>query len=95
MFVGKIIGTVVATRKDPKLEGRKLLIVRPLDEQLTAKDDYMVAVDTVSAGYHEKVLVVQGSSARMSFGMKDCPVDSAIIGIVDNFVIDDVPEESR
>ena len=95
MFVGKIIGTVVATRKDPKLEGRKLLIVRPLDENLIAKDDYLVAVDTVSAGYHEQVLVVQGSSARMAFGMKDCPVDSAIIGIVDSFVIEDKPEESR
>jgi ethanolamine utilization protein EutN len=95
MFVGKIIGTVVATRKDPKLEGRKLLIVQPLDENLIAKDDYLVAVDTVSAGYHEQVLVVQGSSARMAFGMKDCPVDSAIIGIVDSFVIEDKPGDSR
>ncbi len=89
MFVGKIIGTIVATRKDPKLEGRKLLIVRPLDENMKAKKDYLVAVDTVSAGFHEHVLVVQGSSARMAFGMKDCPVDSAIIGIVDSFVIED------
>ncbi len=95
MFVGKIIGTVVATRKDPKLEGRKLLIVQPLDENLIAKNDYLVAVDTVSAGYHEQVLVVQGSSARMAFGMKDCPVDSAIIGIVDSFVIEDKPGDSR
>jgi ethanolamine utilization protein EutN len=95
MFVGKIIGTVVATRKDPKLEGRKLLIVQPLDENLIPKDDYLVAVDTVSAGYHEQVLVVQGSSARMAFGMKDCPVDSAIIGIVDSFVIEDKPGDSR
>ncbi len=95
MFVGKIIGTVVATRKDPKLEGRKLLIVQPLDENLKGKRDYLVAVDTVSAGFHENVLIVQGSSARMAFGMKDCPVDSAIIGIIDSFVIDDasgVPE---
>ena len=95
MFVGKIIGTVVATRKDPKLEGRKLLIVRPLDENMMAKTDYLVAVDTVSAGFHEQVLVVQGSSARMAFGMKDCPVDSAIIGIVDSFVIEDKVGESR
>jgi len=89
MFVGKIIGTVVATRKDPKLEGRKLLIVRPLDENMQEKADYLVAVDTVSAGFKEKVLVVQGSSARMSYGMKDCPVDCAIIGIVDSFVVTD------
>ncbi len=94
MFVGKIIGTVVATRKDPKLEGRKLLIVRPLDEHMNPLNDYLVAVDTVSAGYHEQVLVVKGSSARMAFGMKDCPVDSAIIGIVDSFVIEDAPGKS-
>jgi len=92
MFIGKIIGTVVATRKDPKLEGRKLLIVRPLDEDLKEKPDYLVAVDTVSAGFREKVLVVQGSSARMAFGMKDCPVDCAIIGIVDSFVISEPKE---
>ena len=87
MFIGKIIGTVVATRKDPKLQGRKLLIIRPLDEKLKEKKDYIVAVDTVSAGYKELVLVVEGSSARMAEGMKDCPVDSSIIGIVDSFTI--------
>lgn len=87
MFVGKVIGNIVATRKDPKLEGRKLLIVKPLDEKLKLKDGYIVAVDTVSAGDGETVLVVEGSSARMAERMKDCPVDSSIIGIVDSFFI--------
>lgn len=87
MFVGKVIGNIVATRKDPKLEGRKLLIVKPVDEKLKMKSGYIVAVDTVSAGEGETVLVVEGSSARMAERMKDCPVDSAIIGIVDSFFI--------
>jgi len=88
LFIGKVSGTVVATRKDPKLYGKKLLVVIPVDKTLKEKNDYLVAVDTVSAGFKEYVLVVQGSSARMAEGMKDCPVDSAIIGIVDSFVID-------
>ena len=83
MVLARVIGTVVATRKDPRLEGRKLLICRPvtLDDQ----DDkgYMVAVDTVNAGFREKVLIVTGGSARMASGCKDTPVDAAIIGIVD------------
>ena len=83
MLLARIIGTVVATRKDPRLEGKKLLICRPVDPD--GKDDkgYMVAVDTVDAGFSDHVLVVQGSSARMASGCKDTPVDAAIVGIVD------------
>ena len=83
MVLARIIGTVVATRKDPRLEGRKLLICRPVDPD--GKDDkgYMVAVDTVNAGFGEHVLIVQGSSARMASTCKDTPVDAAIVGIVD------------
>jgi len=83
MILARIIGTVVATRKDPRLEGKKLLIVRPIDPDGKDEKGYLVAVDTVDAGYREHVLVVQGSSARMAFGCKDTPVDAAIIGIVD------------
>ena len=83
MILARIIGTVVATRKDPRLEGKKLLICRPVDPQGNDEKGYMVAVDTVQAGFGEKVLVVQGSSARMAYGCKDTPVDAAIIGIVD------------
>jgi microcompartment protein CcmK/EutM len=85
MRLGRVVGTVVATRKDPRLEGRKLLICRMVepDGQDTPGEEYLVAVDTVSAGFHEKVLIVQGSSARMSAGCQDTPVDAAIVGIVD------------
>ncbi len=83
MQLARVIGTVVATRKDARLEGKKLLICRPVDVDGGDEAGYVVAVDTVSAGYRETVLVVQGSSARMSSGCEDRPVDAAIVGIVD------------
>ena len=84
MILAKIVGTVVATRKDPRLVSQKLLVARSIDPRGN-KDGggYLVAVDTVDAGVGETVLVVTGSSARMAAGMKDCPVDAAIVGIVD------------
>ncbi|HXV65148.1 MAG TPA: EutN/CcmL family microcompartment protein [Vicinamibacteria bacterium] len=83
MIIGRVAGTVVATRKDEKLEGFKLLIVRTVDPDGREKDGYVVAVDTVDAGVGELVLVVSGSSARMATGCADRPVDAAIAGIVD------------
>jgi microcompartment protein CcmK/EutM len=83
MQLARVIGTVVATRKDPRLEGKKLLICRPINVEGGDEAGYLVAVDTVSAGYRETVLVVQGSSARMASGCKDTPVDAAVVGIVD------------
>ncbi len=89
MIIGRIIGNVVATRKDPRLEGVKLLLVRPLT--LTGEDEnsYVVALDTVGAGFREKVLVVSGSSARLAEGMKGRPVDAAIVGIIDTVEVTD------
>ena len=84
MLLAKILGTVVATRKDPKLEASKLLLARPVDPSGKVEGGYLVAVDTVDAGVGETVLIVSGSSARMAVGMKDCPVDAAIVGIVDH-----------
>jgi ethanolamine utilization protein EutN len=84
MILAKIVGTVVATRKDERLLSNKLLIARPMDPRGKAEGAYLVAVDTVDAGMGETVLIVSGSSARMAAGMKDCPVDAAIVGIVDN-----------
>lgn len=83
MILGRVIGTVVATRKDEKLRSTKLLVVRQIDPAGRDEAGYMVAVDTVDAGANEQVLIVTGSSARMAAGMKDCPVDAAIVGIVD------------
>jgi len=83
MLLGKVVGTVVATRKDARLVSNKLMVVRPVDPRGKAEGHYLVAVDTVDAGVGETVLVVSGSSARMASGLKDCPVDAAIVGIVD------------
>ena len=88
MILARVVGTVVATRKDPRLEGKKLLIVKPVSPEGTDEAGYVVAVDTVGAGFREKVIVVSGSSARMAEGCKDRPVDSSIIGIVDSLSID-------
>jgi len=83
MILGRVVGTVVATRKDERLLGAKLLVVRTIDPHGKDEAGYMVAVDTVDAGVRERVLVVTGSSARMASGLKDTPVDAAIVGIVD------------
>jgi len=89
MLLAKIVGTVVATRKDPRLVSSKLLVVRPVDPQGKAEGHYLVAIDTVDAGVGETVLIVSGSSARMAAGLKDCPVDAAVIGIVDTVDINE------
>jgi ethanolamine utilization protein EutN len=85
MLIARIVGTVVATRKDPRLVSNKLLLARAVDprDRSRLEGGYLVAVDTVDAGVGETVLVVSGSSARMASGMKDCPVDAAVVGIVD------------
>jgi microcompartment protein CcmK/EutM len=83
LILARVVGTVVATRKDPRLVSSKLLVARPIDPRGKPDAAYIVAVDTVAAGVGETVLVVSGSSARMASGMKDCPVDAAVVGIVD------------
>ncbi len=83
MILARIVGTVVATRKDPRLVSSKLLVARPMDPHGKAEGSYLVAIDTVDAGVGELVLIVSGSSARMASGLKDCPVDAAVVGIVD------------
>jgi len=87
MILAKIVGTVVATRKDERLVSNKLLIARPMDPDGKPEGLFVVAVDTVDAGVGETVLIVSGSSARMASGMKDCPVDAAVVGIVDTISV--------
>jgi len=84
MLIASVVGTVVATRKDERLVSNKLLLVRPVSPQGKPEGGYLVAVDTVDAGVGETVLIVSGSSARMAAGLKDCPVDTAIVGIIDH-----------
>jgi ethanolamine utilization protein EutN len=83
MQVGRVVGTLVATRKDERLVGAKLLVVRTMDPGFKEEQGYVVAVDTVDAGLGDRVLLVSGSSARLAQGMKDAPIDAAIIGVVD------------
>jgi ethanolamine utilization protein EutN len=90
MFLAKVEGSVVATKKDASMSGRKLLLLRPqlVDEKDPAKFrpgvNTVVAVDALGAGVGEMVLFTQGSSARLAPGMKDAPIDAVIIGIVDS-----------
>ena len=88
MILARVVGSVVATRKDPRLEGKKLLILKPISPDGKDEAGYVVSVDTVGAGYRETVIAVAGSSARMAEGCKDTPVDSSIVGIVDSLSLD-------
>ena len=92
MILARIVGTVVSTRKDPRLEGKKLLVVKPISPEGADESGYLIAVDTVDSGFRETVLVVSGSSARMAAECKDRPVDAAIIGIVDEVKLDALHE---
>ncbi len=88
MTLGRVVGTIVATRKDARLEGHTLLIVKPVTPDGKEEAGYLIAVDTVGAGNRELVFTVGGSSARMASGCKDKPVDCVIVGIVDGVSMD-------
>ena len=89
MFLARVEGSVVATKKDASMNGRKLLLLRPqlVDDKDPTKFrpgvNTIVAVDTVGAGIGELVMFCQGSSARLAPNLKDAPVDAVVIGIVD------------
>jgi microcompartment protein CcmK/EutM len=83
MLIGKVVGTVVSTRKEPELQGLRLLLVRELDTAFQATGKIVVAVDAVQAGDGEVVLFAAGSSARQTAVTKDRPVDHVIMAIVD------------
>lgn len=84
MQIGRVIGTVVSTQKHHKFEGAKLLLVQPTAPDDTPRGTPLLAVDSVGAGIHEKVLVViEGRAAGEALGRKAAPVDAAVIGIID------------
>lgn len=83
MRLGKVIGTVVATRKDENLIGTKLMITQPLDLDLKAKGEPVIAVDTVGAGIDELVIFVSGTASRIAARKLDSPIDASIVGIID------------
>ena len=84
MLIARVVGDVVATIKDDKLTGRKLLIVREVSVQNELVGKPIVAVDTVDAGFGDVVLVAQGSSARQTTSTKETPTDAVIMAIVDS-----------
>jgi microcompartment protein CcmK/EutM len=81
--LGEVVGTVVASQKEPKLLGAKFLVVRNVDAEMKPLGSYAIAIDTVGAGKGDVVLHVAGSSARMTDETKDRPVDACIMAIVD------------
>jgi microcompartment protein CcmK/EutM len=83
MLLGRVVGTVVATRKEPNLEGVKLLVVRPCDVDGSAAGAPVVCVDAVGAGVGEVVLWAAGSSARQTQVTHNKPVDATIMAVVD------------
>lgn len=90
MIIGKVVGSIVSTRKHEALVGNKFLIVESLQKTAEEKNT-IVAIDVVGAGVGETVLVVTGSSARCATSHDRAPVDAAIVGIVDegsNFILD-------
>jgi microcompartment protein CcmK/EutM len=89
MVLGKVVGTVWATRKDEELVGMKFQIVKHVDLDYKLKDTFVVAVDTVQAGVGDVVLVTSGSSARQTNTTKNRPIDAVIIAIVDKLDVAD------
>ncbi len=85
MLIGKVVGSVVATRKDDKLANQKLLLVQVHDQQNKAKEQYVVAVDAVGAGMDEMVLYATGSSARQTTLTENKPCDAVIMAVVDSW----------
>lgn len=83
MIVGKVVGSVVSTRKSEKLVGSKFMIIEPVRTMSDSKEK-IVAVDTIGAGIGEMVLVATGSAARIGCNMDNSPVDAAIVGIIDD-----------
>ncbi len=82
MLIGKVVGSLVATRKNDNLVGNKFMVVELVADMGETKK--IVAIDNIGAGIGEVVLVATGSAARIGCGVQSTPVDAAIVGIVDN-----------
>jgi microcompartment protein CcmK/EutM len=89
MILGRVIGTVWATKKDEGLVGTKILIVQPVDLEYQHEHGFVVAVDSVGAGVGEVVLVAQGSSARQTKLTYNRPIDAVVMAIVDKLDVDE------
>ncbi|HLY62000.1 MAG TPA: EutN/CcmL family microcompartment protein [Terriglobia bacterium] len=88
MIIGRIIGDVVATQKAPSHEGRKILVVQPLNLDGSDRGDVLLALDAVDAGVGDRVLVVtEGWSAMTSVGRPQSPIDMAVVGVIDSIAL--------
>lgn len=85
MLIGKVVGSVVATRKDEKMMNQKFLLVQVHDQNNRPKDQYVVAVDSVGAGHEDMVLYATGSSARQTTITDGKPCDAVIMAVVDSW----------
>ena len=85
MLIGKVVGSVVATRKDEKLEGRKLLVVQVHSHENKPTEQYVVAADAVQAGVGDMVLYATGSSARQTEYTENRPIDAVVMAVVDSW----------
>ena len=89
MIIGRIIGDVVATQKAPSHEGRKILVVQPLNLDGSDRGEVLLALDAVDAGVGDRVLVVtEGWSAMTSVGRPQSPIDMAVIGVIDSIALE-------
>ena len=89
MEIGRVIGRVWATKKDEQLNGQKLLVLKILLERGEEKPELIVAADIIGAGVGDLVLVIRGGSARHAVDNPNCPIDSAIVGIVDSIEVEE------
>mgnify|MGYP000305105948 CR=1 FL=1 len=85
MLIGKVVGSVVATRKDEKLGGAKLLVVQVHDHEAKPKEQYVIAIDAVDAGPGDMVLYATGSSARQTAQTEGRPCDAVVMAIIDSW----------
>jgi microcompartment protein CcmK/EutM len=88
MQIARVIGNIVATRKEPGLDSQKLLVIQPLGADGTDSGRPLVAVDAVGAGVGERVFFVRGKEASFPFYPKEVPTDAGIVGIIDHWSID-------
>jgi len=90
MVIGKVVGTVVATRKHDRLIGGKIQVIQPLEpSSMEPEGELFVAIDAVGAGIGEQVLIARGSAARKAIDNESAPVDATIVGIIDEIDIPD------
>lgn len=95
MLLAKVVGTLVATRKDPKVEGLKFLVLRQVNPETLKEGGYVVANDAVGCGVGELVLYASGSSARQTEVTRDRPCDAVIMAIVDSWEIGGEPRYEK